>query len=157
MALDTTVGGSAADSYVTQVEFAAYAASIGKTLTGDAAAQEISLRRAGQYLNRSYRPRGSKKTTTQSMMFPTTLSDGAVPQEVKDAQMELALLADAGEDLFQQVERVTQETVKGGPAGVTTEYAVPLRNFDLSPINALMSLWAYSLTSGVVSLEVGRA
>jgi len=67
MTLDATIGGAASDSYGTLSEFQAYAANVGFSLTSTDAEQEISLRRAAQYLDRQYGFVCDRKVEKQAM------------------------------------------------------------------------------------------
>lgn len=120
MALVTTPGAANADSYVTLVEAAAYFTARGiATWTGSDTVKENALRLGTSYLDNAYRGRwiGLTATATQSLAWPRvdgsrSLSSGCtypltdengweiaidvVPQQIKTATLEAALLAMSG-------------------------------------------------------------
>lgn len=135
MALDTTIGGAAADSYGEHADFATYAANMGWSLAGDTTSQEANLRRATMFLDREYVWLGYKAAQTQALAWPRVVSeldpDGytipsdAIPQPIINAQFELAYLENQGNDLlaFLSGAEVKREKVKAGPVESETEYA----------------------------------
>lgn len=134
MALDTTIAGASADSYGTLAEFQAYAASQGWTLTADTATQEVHLRRATAYLDRTYRFKGLRVERNQALEWPRYVDEfddsgfvipsDEIPQKIKNAQFELAWVAHGGTDLLATVTsgavKVQRERV--GPLESETEY-----------------------------------
>lgn len=113
MALDTTIGGVAADSYATLAEYTARAAAMGWTLADTDAANEVNLRRAAVAVDVGYVFRGTKNTAAQAREWPRfddsgygmvydfdpyPIMSGEIPQRVKDAQMEMAHLIQGGAD-----------------------------------------------------------
>lgn len=109
MALDTTIGGSAADSYATLAEYQAYATAMGWTLSGDDAADEINLRRAAVMNDASYYWVGYRASETQALQWPRdyagtvdgySFDNDEIPQPVKNAQMEMAYLVQGGANPF---------------------------------------------------------
>lgn len=107
MALDATVGGPSADTYVTEAEYRAYASAYGWTLSGDI---EVHLRRARAYLDRAFDYLGAKASSGQALAWPRLVGDilvdgysvasDALPQAIKDAQCEMAYLIQGGADPF---------------------------------------------------------
>lgn len=105
MALDTTIGGTTADSYVTVAEADTYHANFGNTdwsAIATDALKEAALRKAAQYLDtKSYQ--GIKTASTQALEWPRydVVIDGylipsdTIPTAIKNAQMEAALIASA--------------------------------------------------------------
>lgn len=100
MALVTTIGGTSSDSYVTVAEYGARADALFWEV-GFTANMEHDLRRAAVALEATYSWVGTKQYQFQALGWPRLvhqLVDGwpinpdAVPQAVKDAQMELAHL-----------------------------------------------------------------
>jgi hypothetical protein len=103
MSLNTTIGGSTADSYVTVDEADAYHANFGNTDWADIATdalKEVALRKAAQYIDtKSFQ--GVKVTSTQALEWPRynvvvdgyDVSSSAIPDDIKVAQMEAALIA----------------------------------------------------------------
>lgn len=110
MALDTNIGGSAADSYATVAEYAARADAFGWDV-GTTVDMELALRRAAVAIDSSYTFRGTKNTVEQAREWPRFSDMGygsvnyfdpypvrptEIPQRVKDAQMEMAFLIHGG-------------------------------------------------------------
>jgi hypothetical protein len=122
MTLVTTPGDPNADSYVSLVEAAAYFTKRGETTfaaLADDAAREVALRRSTAYLDNQYRARwmGINSFQVQSLAWPRVdglrgyyrgytqqlldlngwpIPIATVPQQVKDAVCEVALLYVAG-------------------------------------------------------------
>jgi len=112
MALDTTIGGAAADSYGTLAAFEAYASTMGWTLTGGAADHNAVMRRAALYLDRNYIWIGGKATQAAARQWPRNISElvdgfavpgNSIPMPIIYAQFELAWIAHGGTDLFATV------------------------------------------------------
>lgn len=133
MALDTTIGGTSADSYGTLAEYQAYGTSMGWTLSGDDAADEVNLRRAAVVIDRQYSFRGYQQYETQARDWPRLdvgYVDGwyvdadTIPTDVKNAQFELAYLIQGGLDPFATINGAVKMTrAKAGPVETETEYA----------------------------------
>lgn len=126
MALDTTIGGASSDSYATLAEYQAYGAAMGWTLSGDDSTDEQHLRRAALYIDRNYSFPGYQQYQTQALAWPRITSlyvDGwpvdpdIIPQDIKDAQCELAYLIKGGLDPFATLEGVIK-SAGAGPARV---------------------------------------
>ena len=122
-----------ADSYASQADFSAYAALMGLTLTGDAASQEIDMRRAGAYLDRQFTFVGRPVNRDQTMEWPryyedeiegVSLPTNEVPVEIVQAQYEIAYLFNSGNDLFAYTSgaAVKKTKVVAGPVSSETEY-----------------------------------
>lgn len=171
MALDATIGGTNADSFATLAEFQAYCGTIGFVLTSYTdEVQEVALRKAAFYLNRSYRRywRGYRVTSTQSMEWPRRsfpdnhfsdaigfngiLDDSGfeipitvIPQEVKEAQYEAAILSLGGVNLEARLERggaVQSKSVSAGPVSSTTTWAANASARDrFTTIEGLLSAY----------------
>lgn len=132
MALDTTIGGTSADSMASLAEYEAYAAALGWTLADTDAANEVNLRRAAQYLDRNYAFIGMKQYQYQTMpwprLYPGLIEDwpvnpDTIPGAIKDAQCELAFLIQGGLDPFATVTAVVASTrAKAGPVETETVY-----------------------------------
>ena len=135
MALDATVGGAAADSFFTLVEFKAYADSIGFVYTSVYADDVIeqSVRKGTQYLERGYRTRwkGFRTDRDQALAWPRTgdanngpsnyitpsytvgiidadgyeIATNIIPRQVKEAGYELTILSLQGVDLLPRLQR----------------------------------------------------
>ncbi len=128
MALDTTIGGTAADSYATLAEYTARAAAMGWTLEDTDAANEANLRRAAIVMDAQYEFVGLKQYQFQARDWPRLFSglvDGwpidpdTVPQAIKDAQMELAYALQGGTDPLASLDaRIKSERV----GALETEY-----------------------------------
>jgi hypothetical protein len=92
-----------ANSYVSDGDLTAYAATIGATLPSDGAAREILLVKAMRYIEaRASRYRGNRTYTDQALSWPRNyvwlddtgcFSNTAIPAQLKTAQMELAIAA----------------------------------------------------------------
>jgi hypothetical protein len=129
MALDTTIGGAAADSYATIIEADAYHVKFNNTTwaTLDTASKEAALRVGVRYVD-GYQFTGEVATPTQSLQWPRidatrngyVLPYDSIPQGIKDAQCEAALRQSQGLMLTDlSAGSVTEETV--GP--ITVKYA----------------------------------
>jgi hypothetical protein len=138
MALDTTVGGASSDSFVTLAAYQAYGAKRGWTLGASDAADEINLTFAKDVLEREYLFAGFKTTETQNLSWPRQTSiyiDGysldtdIVPQDIKDAQSEMAFLIQNGATPFATVAvgAVASKKVKAGAVETETTYAAGSR------------------------------
>ena len=128
MALDATLGGASANSYVTVAEADAYfATSFGRTAWGGASAanKEIVLIESTRLLDLLVSWKGYVKSDTQALRWPRTyvpnidgryISDSIVPKDVKNAVFELAysLLSNGG---FQASENELSK-VKVGPVSI---------------------------------------
>lgn len=138
MALDTTIGGTAADSYGTLAAYEAYADAMGWVLTGSDEKQEANLRRAAVYLDRKYSFIGMQQYQYQSRAWPRLVSDlvndwpiqpDTIPQDIAYAQFEMAYILQSGLDPFATIESsATSESITVGPitiAGDTLPTGVP--------------------------------
>jgi hypothetical protein len=113
---------SGANSYVSAADFATYAADRGVTVTGTDAELLIT---AMDYLEQQ-NFKGNQLTSTQALQWPraNVVIDGwyvaitAVPQLLVDAQCEVALGIDAGNNPLATVGRSTKQEVVG-PISVT--------------------------------------
>ena len=166
MALDTTVGGASADSYVTLAEYEAYViANINASYTEADATQELNLRRAKQWLDRKRNWVGIAQYQTQSGAWPRItdeLVDGwpidvdTIPQDIKDAQCELAYQFEQNSlDPFTTVSNGATKVTKSkaGPVETETEYAT----FRETPrIVAVEGLIAPYLKGGAGQVYLGR-
>ena len=134
MALDTTIGGASSDSYITLAEWQDYWTARGVDLTahGHDSSHEANLRQAVDWIDRNYSFDGTKQYQAQSRAWPrltNILVDGwpidpdTVPQDIKDAQAELAYLIHEGLDPAATIEGVIAATRdKAGPVETETEY-----------------------------------
>jgi len=154
MALDTTIGGAASDSYATLAEYTARAAAMGWTLAETDAANEINLRRAAVALDASYAFRGVKSTAAQALEWPRT--DGSmhfsvyafdpyriiateIPKAIKDAQMELAHLIQGGADPLATVDApIKRKREKLDVIEEETEYAGALTLPRLTAVDRIL-------------------
>lgn len=109
MAIDTTIGGTSADSYATLAEYTARAAALGWTLADTDAANEINLRRAATVIDETYSFVGIKQYQFQARSWPRLVNQlvdswpidpDTIPNAVKSAQMEMAFLLQGGADPF---------------------------------------------------------
>ena len=97
MTLDTTIGGTDADSYGTLAAYETYAAGNGWTLAETDEANEANLRRAAQGMDRKSRFLGIQQYQFQARAWPRLVSDlvrdwpinpDTVPLDVIYAQFE---------------------------------------------------------------------
>lgn len=134
MALDVTVGGSASDSYVTLAEWQAYwaARNVDLTAHGHDASHEADLRRAADWIDRTYPFVGYKQYQTQARAWPRVdvgyiggwpVDPDEIPQDVKDAQCELAYLIHEGLTPWAtQTGVIGSERAKAGPVETEKTY-----------------------------------
>jgi hypothetical protein len=109
---------SNANSYVSDSDYTTYAAARGRTIGTSAANREIELIKAMDYIE-SHRDRfkGDKKSQSQALQWPRynveldgyAVDSDSIPQELKNAQMEAAILLNGSELLktgsYQNVQR----------------------------------------------------
>lgn len=115
---------SGANSYVTTAELATYADERGVTITGTAADLLIQ---AMDYLEQQ-NFKGVKNTSTQALQWPRYnvyidsyyVTSTTIPQLLKDAECEIALAIDAGNNPLATIDRVARKE-KVGP--IEVEYA----------------------------------
>jgi hypothetical protein len=132
MALDTTIGGASADSYGTLADYQTYGANLGWTLSGVDATDEQNLRRAAQIIDREYQFKGHTQYQVQALEFPRVdvglvkgwpVDPDTIPQDIKDAQFELAFLLQGGLNPTATITGVVKvERSKAGPVETETEY-----------------------------------
>jgi hypothetical protein len=138
MALDTTIGGTASDSYGTLAAYEAYGAAMGWVLTGSEAKQEANLRKAAAINDRKNTFIGLQQYQYQARAFPRLINDlvndwpvnpDTIPQDIIYAQFEMAHLIQGGLDPFATIESsATSESIKVGPitiAGDTLPTGTP--------------------------------
>ena len=125
MALDATVGGTASDTYGTVDDADAYFTARGVAeWTGTDAVKEQALRKAATYLDSTYRGRwkGQRVNRDQALGWPRSYaidSDGysigadSIPNELKYAQFEVALLYIAGTDPLATIDRAVKSEQVG--------------------------------------------
>lgn len=135
MALDVTIGGASSDSYITLAEWWAYWLARGVDLTqhGHDSSHEANLVQAADWIDRNYSFVGMQQYQTQRRAWPRLVDDlvrdwpidpDSVPQDIKDAQAELAYLIHEGLTPWATIEGgVKSERVKAGPVESETEYA----------------------------------
>ena len=100
MAIDATIGGASANSFVTLAEYQDYRATFyGIDGTEDDLTDEMHVLRACRHIERAYVWLGQRVTSTQAREWPRYISGyvegfpvptDAIPQAIKDAQCELA-------------------------------------------------------------------
>lgn len=138
MTIDVTAGSSTAVAYGSASGADDYFTARGiTTWTGTDAAKEAALIRGCDYLERMYRGRwiGLKATQAQALSWPRgwvsdvegyPIDAETVPEQVKQANYEAALLILTGTDLEPVLERggaPVRERVKAGPVESETEYS----------------------------------
>lgn len=166
MALDTTIGAATCDSYITLAEMRDYWSARNVDLSGVAdATLEAHLRRAVQYITQTYNFVGMRQYQFQAQSWPrltTHLVDGwpinpdTVPQDIKDAQAELAYLIHGGANPFATVEggSVVRKKDSAGPVSTEVEYT----NFRETPrFVAIEGLLARYTTMGGAQIKMVRA
>jgi hypothetical protein len=129
MALDTTIGGAATDSYGTLAAYQDYGTANGWTLGADDAADEVNLRRAAVYIDRKYEFVGIKQYQFQARSWPRLVRDlvddwpidpDTIPDDIISAQFEVAYLLQGGLDPFATIEASgTSEMIKVGPITIS--------------------------------------
>ena len=144
MALDTTIGGASADSYGTLAAYQAYGASMGWTLSGTDAGDEINLRRAAQYLDRMNDFIGQKQYQYQALAWPRLvnglvddwpINPDTVPTDIIHAQFEAAYLLQGGLDPFATI----TSSRKRATVGPITVETVPTGKPRLVAVTGLLS------------------
>lgn len=164
MALTTTIGGAATDSYATAAEYTARASAMGWTLT--TTTQDANMRRAAVALDARWlaRASGYRQYQTQLREYPRVwagyvngwpVNPDTIPQAIKDAQMELAYLIQGGADPMATLDGVVaSERVKAGPVESDTAY---MGGKGLPSYTAVNALIAPYLTAGQGQSRLVRA
>lgn len=141
MAIVTTVGDATANSYITVAEFEAFWTERNVNLSHSTAAKESELVKAADYINREYTFVGERQYRYQAMAWPRLtgvylvkdwpIDPDTIPQDIKDAQAELAYLINQGTNVFATVEggAKVREKNKAGPVETEVEYT----NFRETP------------------------
>jgi hypothetical protein len=131
MALDTTIGGTAADSFGTLAAYEAYGLARGWTLAATDALNEINLRAAASYLDRKYSFIGMQQYQYQALAWPRLVNDlvndwpinpDTIPLDIIHAQFEVAYILQGGLLPFATIESsVTSDTITVGPITLEAE------------------------------------
>lgn len=141
MAIVTTIGGTTTNSYITVAEFEAFWTERNVNLAHSTAAKESELVKAADYINRTYDFVGERQYRYQTMAWPRLtgimlvkdwpIDPDTVPQDIKDAQAELAYIINQGTNVFATVEggAKVREKNKAGPVENEVEYT----NFRETP------------------------
>ncbi len=141
MAIVTTIGGTDTNSYITVAEYEAFWTERNVNIGGNTSAKESELVKAADYINRSYDFVGERQFRYQGMAWPRLtgiilvkdwpIDPETVPQDIKDAQAELAYLINQGTNPFATVEdgAKVRERNKAGPVETEVEYT----NFRETP------------------------
>ena len=141
MAIVTTVGDQTANSYITVAEYEAFWTERNVNLSHSTAAKEAELVKAADYINREYAFVGERQFRYQGMAWPRLtgvilvkdwpIDPDTVPQDIKDAQAELAYIINQGTNVFATVEggAKVREKNKAGPVETEVEYT----NFRETP------------------------
>lgn len=141
MAIVTTVGDQTANSYITVAEYETFWTERNVTFSHSTAAKEAELVKAADYINREYAFVGERQFRYQAMAWPRLtgvilvkdwpIDPDTVPQDIKDAQAELAYLINQGTNPFATVEggAKVREKNKAGPVETEVEYT----NFRETP------------------------
>lgn len=147
MALDTTIGGTASDSYGTLVAYEAYGASMGWTLAATDAANEVNLRRAAVYLDRNNEFFGLQQYQFQARAWPRLvrglfndwpIDPDTIPADIIKAQFEVAHILQGGLDPFATIEAsTTGESIKVGPITISSD-SIPTSTPRLVAVEGLL-------------------
>ncbi len=141
MAIVTTVGSASANSYITGTEYEAFWTERNVTISGSNAAKEAELVKAADYINRSYTFVCEQQHRYQAMAWPRLtgiilvkdfpIDPDTIPQDIKDAQAELAYIINQGTNVFATVEggAKVREKNKAGPVETEVEFT----NFRETP------------------------
>ena len=157
MPIDATVGGIAANSYVTLAESQAYFAARLSSATWDAyvdSQQEAALLQAAERLDQEGYL-GERVTWTQTMKFPRYgivdedsrwVDSSTIPQRIKNAQCELALLLLADPSMFEDdgLERFSRISVAQGEMDLTLRGAAGSSELPSTITRLLGPYWAGS-------------
>ena len=141
MAIVTTIGGTTTNSYITVAEYEAFWTERNVTIGGSTSSKESELVKSADYINRAYDFVGERQFRYQGMAWPRLtgivlvkdwpIDPDTVPQDIKDAQAELAYLINQGATPFATVEggAKVREKNKAGPVETDVEYT----NFRETP------------------------
>jgi len=143
MALDTTIGGTSTNSYITLSEWQDYwsARNVDLSQHGHDDSHEANLIQAADFINRNYEFVGEQQYRYQAMKWPRLtgvmlikdwpIDPDTIPQDIKDAQAEMAYLIHEGANPFATVEggAKVREKSKAGPVETEVEYT----NFRETP------------------------
>lgn len=154
MALTIETGSvvAGADSYISTTDATSYATARGVTLSASGSGLEVLCRKAYDWLRdeRQLWWRGTRQSVSQTGSWPRTgavqrggltVPDNTVPQAVKDAQCQLVLLLDSGEDIAPNFSR-------GGQVASRSVGPISTSFFQGAPADTLYStvmgfLWPY--------------
>jgi hypothetical protein len=163
MALNTSIGSATSDSYITLAEWQAYWLARGVDLTahGHENSHEANLRRAADTLKRRYSWKGRTQYRTQAQAWPRVdigpvggwdIAPDTVPQDVKDAQAELAYIIHEGGDTMATVTggAVKRERVKADAVESETEYSAPRELPRYTVVEGLLRPYIIGMDSAMV-------
>lgn len=165
--IESGIGTTNSNSYVSRADYIAHAALIGVTIVDDATA-DVQLVKAAQFIDaHDANLKGSSVTRAQSMSFPRSgvvidswyWASDEIPRNVLLAQYAFALDINAGLDLYNKganPNRIAQkERVEGA---VAVEYAITGGDNKSGYTSSGDSLLASLLNlSGLYSVELVRA
>ena len=164
LVVEDGTGVEAASSYVDVVYARAYATARGVTLSATDATLDQYLIKAMDYLE-SLRDRykGKKTDPTYSLQWPRTgvtidstpIDSDVIPAELKQAQVQLAMAIQAGNDLMPTATGeafITQDTI--GP--ITTKYSEGVSTSGIPIVRAADALLA-PLLNGSNAITTSRA
>ena len=141
MAIVTTVGSASANSYITVAEYEAFWTERNVTIPGRTAPKKAQPVQAADYIKRGYNFVGEQQFKEQAMVWPRLtgiilvkdfpIDPDTVPQDIKDAQAELAYIIHQGTDVFATVTggAKVREKNKAGPVETEIEFT----NFRETP------------------------
>lgn len=135
LVVEDGTGIASADSYIAVADLRTYCANLNYAIAADVqdAFLATRLRAASNWIDTSFRYKGTRLTSTQALEFPraglmdwSSMLVTGVPLRVAKACAELAYKAIADDQLFQDLERggmIHSETV--GPISTTYESSAP--------------------------------
>ncbi len=168
MALDATVSGENADSYVTLGEFETYADRMGFGLTASKDAREVALRRAAMYLDNTYIWAGIRTVDAQALGWPRDevpdidskeIASGTIPEPVKNAQCEMAQIIIQGADPFATTTQGTVASIREKVDVIETQtvYSGSAGRAKYPAIDGLLRGYANGKVDSVASVGITRA
>lgn len=172
MAIDTTIGGAAANSYATLAEYQAWRVLYyGIDGTEDDLSDELNMMRARAYIDRAYIWKGTRTQSTQALQWPRynvgyvdgfDVSSSVIPQAIKDAQCEMAYLIQGGATPFATLDggTIKRKREKVDVIEEETEYADgQARERNAYPlVDSLVADYAQGKVGGkAVSIPLMRA
>lgn len=133
MALDTTVGGANAESYVAVDDFKAWADNLGKSYGPDSPPDKIeqALRRATLYIDGRYRGRwtGKRATATQALAWPREYAVDEEGEDIAETVIPNAVIWATSEAAIREIASpgsLSPDLVRGGAVKSETKRVGPI-------------------------------